>query len=528
LILFIHPPVAKPAEPPAGIARLSGLLVRRGIKHRILDANLEGLLHLVGCSERPPARHDAWTMRAFRRRDHNLALIKDPGSYHLIDRYKRTVRDLSRVLEVASSQYGTNVGLANYQHESLSPLRSGDLIFAAERHELNPFYLYFKARLTELMSEDRPLFIGFSLNYLSQALCAFAMIGFVKREFPGVAILLGGGLVTSWIKGTAWNNPFSGLVDHFVAGPGEYQLSSILGIEAPEEKSHTPDYRSLPLKDYLSPGFILPFSTSSGCYWNKCSFCPEKAEGNDYVPIPPGAVISDLSSLSEQMDPVLIHLLDSAIPPSLMEALSEKGPWVSWYGFARAGRHLTDLDFCKSLKRSGCVMLKLGLESGDQRVLDNMQKGIDLETVSRALKSLKKAGIGAYVYLIFGTPAETLAEARKTLEFTTRHHDCIDFLNLAIFNMPVLSAGAAVQTRRFYEGDLSLYTDFLHPKGWNRKEVRAFIENEFKRHPAVSAILKKDPPVFTSNHAPFFVMNFYRNSGSGLISLHDLTPPSSV
>jgi radical SAM superfamily enzyme YgiQ (UPF0313 family) len=343
-----------------------------------------------------------------------------------------------------------------------------------------------------------------------------------------VAILLGGGLVTSWIKGTAWNNPFSGLVDHFVAGPGECQLSSILGIEAPEEKSYTPDYRSLPLKDYFSPGLILPFSASSGCYWNKCSFCPEKAEGNAYVPIPPGAVISDINSLSEQTDPVLIHLLDSAITPSLMEALSEKGPGVSWYGFARVGRHLTDLDFCKSLKRSGCVMLKLGLESGDQRVLDNMRKGIDLETVSRALKTLRKAGIGAYVYLIFGTPAETLAGARKTLEFTTRHHDCIDFLNLAIFNMPVLSAGASVQTRRFYEGDLSLYTDFLHPKGWNRKEVRAFIENEFKRHPAVSAILKKDPPVFTSNHAPFFVMNSYRNSGSGLISLHDLTPPSSV
>jgi len=36
--------------------------------------------------------------------------------------------------------------------------------------------------------------------------------------------------------------------------------------------------------------------------------------------------------------------------------------------------------------------------------------------------------------------------------------------------------------------------------------VRRFLENEFKRHSAVSSILKKDPPVFTSNHAPFFLM----------------------
>ncbi len=527
MILFIHPPVAKPAEPPAGIARLSGLLVNRGIKHRVLDANLEGLLHLLGSSQRLPCSDDAWTRRAFRRRDHNLASIKDPSLYRLLDRYKRTVMDLSRVLEVASAPYRADVGPANYQHESLSPLRSGDLIFAAEWPELNPFYPYFEARLTDLMNDYRPRFIGFSLNYLSQALCAFAMIGFVKRQFPGVAILLGGGLVTSWVKG-AWNNPFSGLVDHFVAGPGEYQLSTILGIGEPEEKSYTPDYRALPRNSYLSPAFILPYSASSGCYWNKCSFCPEKAEGNVYVPISPGTVISDLNRLREQTAPVLIHLLDSAVSPSLMEALSEKGPGVPWYGFARISRRLTDLDFCMSLKRSGCVMLKLGLESGDQGVLDDMQKGIDLGTASTALKTLRKAGIAAYVYLIFGTPAETIAEARKTLEFTTRHHDCIDFLNLAIFNMPVLSAGAPVRIRRFYEGDLSLYTDFLHPKGWNRREVRGFLDNEFKRHPAVSAILKRDPPVFTSNHAPFFVMNSYRNSGKGLVSLHDLTPPSSV
>jgi hypothetical protein len=64
-----------------------------------------------------------------------------------------------------------------------------------------------------------------------------------------------------------------------------------------------------------------------------------------------------------------------------------------------------------------------------------------------------------------------------------------------------------LETRKFYEGDLSLYTDFAHPRGWDRKAVRTFLETEFKRHPAVSAILKREPPVFTSNHAPFFVVS---------------------
>jgi radical SAM superfamily enzyme YgiQ (UPF0313 family) len=160
-----------------------------------------------------------------------------------------------------------------------------------------------------------------------------------------------------------------------------------------------------------------------------------------------------------------------------------------------------------ALRQAGCVMLKLGIESGDQGVLDALQKGIIVETASIVLKNLKRAGIAAYVYLLFGTPAETEAGAKKTLEFTVKNSDSIDFLNLAIFNMPVCGENnPEIETQEFYEGDLSLYTDFIHPHGWDRKRVRMFLENEFKKHPAVSAILKNEPPVFTSNHAPFFVM----------------------
>ncbi|MDO8786166.1 MAG: radical SAM protein, partial [Syntrophales bacterium] len=120
--------------------------------------------------------------------------------------------------------------------------------------------------------------------------------------------------------------------------------------------------------------------------------------------------------------------------------------------------------------------------------------------------TLKKAGIATYVYLLFGTPSETFTEAGKTLEFTVRHSGEIDFLNLAIFNMPVCGPDTdKFKTSRFYEGDLSLYTDFTHPDGWDRKAVRQFLDNEFKRHKAVSAIIRNDPPIFTSNHAPFFV-----------------------
>jgi radical SAM superfamily enzyme YgiQ (UPF0313 family) len=218
-------------------------------------------------------------------------------------------------------------------------------------------------------------------------------------------------------------------------------------------------------------------------------------------------VTDDLLHLVHKHKPVLVHLLDNAISPALMKAISEHPPGAPWYGFARFTRHLTDLDFCFALKRSGCVMLKLGLESGDQAVLDSLQKGIDLEEASTVLKNLKKAGIATYVYILFGTPPEGQTEARRTLEFVVKHQDCIGFLNLALFNMPIDAPETQhIKTKLFYEGDLSLYANFDHPKGWSRLMIRQFLDKEFKRHPAIAPILRRDPPVFTSNHAPFFVM----------------------
>ena len=511
-MILIYPPVAKPCEPPAGIAKLSGALCHHRVNHRVLDANLEGVLSLL---ETPPASSDTWTRRAFRHLSRHLAFLKSWEAYHDDDRYRRAVKDLNRLIEMAAPSNRIHLGLANYEHEELSPARSTDLLRAAENPQDNPFYPYFRIRLKKLLEKEQPSLVGLSLNYLSQALSAFAIIGFLRQEFPGIKLVLGGGLVTSWIRRPRWQNPFKGLVEHLVAGPGEAPLLSLAGVK--ESNRHNEswfgnhhdglNYDFLPIKDYLAPGPILPYSSSSGCYWNRWSFCPEKAEGNPYVAIPAKEVTLDLLRLVDRWKPALIHLVDNAVSPSLMKAISEDPPGVPWYGFARITRHLTDPDFCSALRKSGCVMLKLGLESGDQMVLDSLQKGIHLEEASSALENLKRAGIATYLYLLFGTPPEGLIEARRTLEFVAKHSDSIGFLNLAIFNMPVYGPEARqVKTKTFYEGDLSLYTGFDHPRGWSRQSIRQFLDKEFKRHPAIAPILRRDPPAFTSNHAPLFIL----------------------
>jgi radical SAM superfamily enzyme YgiQ (UPF0313 family) len=308
-------------------------------------------------------------------------------------------------------------------------------------------------------------------------------------------------------------------VDDLVAGPGEDYLLSLVekvgrqnsSRSSAKEFSHNkalpcPDYLSFPWELYLSPGAIIPYSASTGCYWRRCRFCPETAEGNPYRSLPVEKVLSDLERLKKESNPVLIHFLDNAMSPSLLKALAGRRIGVPWYGFVRITENFTDPAFCRRLRAAGCVMLKLGLESGDQGVLDILEKGISLSIASRVLRNLKEAGIGTYVYLLFGTPAEDFASARRTREYVVANSPWIDFLNVAIFNMPVFAVAAAdLVTRSFSAGDLSLYTDFDHPRGWNRREVRRFVDGELKRDPVIAGILKRTPPVFTSNHAPFYL-----------------------
>ena len=502
-MILIYPPIVKPSEPPPGIARLAGACRAHGVPCRPVDANIEGILYLLGLEQSPA---DTWGKRAVRNLKRNLALLRNREACSTPDRYRRAVLDVNRVLETAARDNAARVGLGNYHHAHLSPVKSSDLLRAAEAPAENPFYPYFRERFSGLLEEDNPSLVGFSLNYLSQTLTAFAMIGYLRKEHPEVRIVLGGGLVTSWLRKPDWSDPFGGLVDHLIAGPGEVPLLGLNGVKVLSAERVVPAYDDLPLDRYLSPGPILPYSASSGCYWNKCAFCPERAEGNPYVKTPDRAVIEDLRGLAGKIRPSMIHITDNAISPSLMKALAKNPPGSLWYGFTRITADLADPDFCRTLKSSGCVMLKLGLESGDQGVLDAMQKGADLDTASRVLKAVKGAGIGTYVYLLFGTPSETEEEARRTLEFTAEHAAYIDFLNAAIFNLPANSdEGKGLETGEFYEGDLSLYSNFKHPRGWERKKVRAFLDREFKRHPAVSPIIRRDPPIFTSNHAPFFV-----------------------
>jgi len=499
-MLILHAPLTKPCEPPAALAYLAAALAAHHHACTICDMNIEGLQYILDSTTGPS---DTWSTRAFKHLDTNVATLQKLDSYHNFDRYGRAVADINRVLEIAGRSFNLQLSLANYQDNGRSPLNSADLQQAAAEYRENIFFAFFSHRLDELLQKEEHTHIGFSLSYLSQALCTFAMIGYLRAHHPEKTIILGGGLVTTWLSNPGWRNPFAALVHHFIAGQGEGPLLRLLGTT--QKPDHVPPcYTALRDNPYLAPGFILPYATSSGCFWKKCNFCPETSENNPYHQVSPTTTTSDLLRLTKATSPVLIHLLDNAISPSTLHALSEQPPGAPWYGFVRIDTLLSDLDFCRRLRASGCVMLKLGLESGDQNVLDSMNKGTDLQQAAKVLANLHAVGIASYVYLLFGTPSESRREAERTRSFVEDHHQAISFLNLAIFNLPICSnENTSLQASDFNSSDLSIYRSFSHPLGWNRAEIRRYLDTVFKRSPKIAEILRKDPPIFTSNHAPF-------------------------
>ncbi len=499
-MLLIYPPWGKACEPPAGVALLAGALKRHNIACTVIDANLEAQLWIARTRHHPP---DRWTRRAVSHLERNLADIRDPALYATMDRYRQRVMELNRAVS-SPLDPRFRLTLADYGDSLLSPVCSRDLLASARTFSENPFFPYFEACLAPGIEAARPSFIGISLCFLSQALTAFALAGWIRSRFSGVRIIMGGGLVTSWMSSPLWNDPFENLVDLMVRGNGEHALLELLGVRPDVGERYTPDFDFCDWGGYLAPGRILPLRTATGCYWSKCRFCPERAEGGRYRPERNQDILEDLAVLGTRYRPDHVHFVDDALSPSFLRAMAGQTFDFTWYGFVRFTRDLADPEFCAALYRSGCRMLKLGLESGDQTVLDRMGKGTDLGTAARVLGALRQANIATYVYLLFGTGFETASAAEKTLEFVVDHSREIGFLNTAIFNLPRFSEDAAsLETDDFYGGDLSLYLSFTHPLGWDRRKVRHFLERRFKKHPAIAPILRRDPPFFTSNHAMF-------------------------
>lgn len=98
-------------------------------------------------------------------------------------------------------------------------------------------------------------------------------------------------------------------------------------------------------------------------------------------------------------------------------ALEIKARRLDFAWFASACVNQVDKPLLRAFKEAGCWAILLGAESGVQKNLNAIRKGITLEQTRMAVKTAKDAGLKVFTPFIFGIPGETYEDALKTIEF---------------------------------------------------------------------------------------------------------------
>ncbi len=521
-VLLLQPPAIKPAGPPLGLAVLLGYLCRQGIEAHALDANVAAYRYLLQPEllvAMAPATANTSLRRAIKNIARSWTLLTSSAACHSFARYQSAVQHLNTALGVYRGMDGDErLTLGDYRHRGLSEFSLHNLQQLAAGEASTLFAAYFTEELLPAVAARKPRLIALSINYRHQLLPAFELAGMLRRALPGVKLVAGGGMLTSWRgeleKASDALPPF----DHLVFGPGEEALLRLAKeeiddffLEGSSCLSFEPDFSGLAPEDYLSPEPVLPVTASRGCYWKGCLFCPEAvAPTHPYRSCAPVQVPDLLLTLAHQWQVRHFHFTDNALPVPVLQSLAARRDelaGLSWYGFVRFEEALADFQLVDQLSAAGCRMLQLGLESGSQTVLDQLGKGTSVTTAAAVLSALHQAGIATYVYVMFGIPDETEEDRRATLRFLEEHADAIGYLNLAIMNLPHQSELAAgrnptVET----EGEKATRGLYLTgaAEQQRRRDARRFIQQELLASPAIRTIVNRTPPLFTSDHAFFF------------------------
>ena len=107
--------------------------------------------------------------------------------------------------------------------------------------------------------------------------------------------------------------------------------------------------------------------------------------------------------------------LDRAWTVELCQKIIDEKLDIVWSANTRADT--ADFELAKIMKKSGCGLVSMGIESGSQYMLDKMGKKITLEQIKTTVKAFRDVGIKIYGYFVLGLPWETRETAEQTIKF---------------------------------------------------------------------------------------------------------------
>lgn len=216
-----------------------------------------------------------------------------------------------------------------------------------------------------------------------------------------------------------------GKIDNIIYRKGKDIING--GIVPKKDRTFSypvPKHELFPINNYRLP--IIrhhPFTNilfSLGCP-NKCKFCPY---GGDTIPYTYRDVENTIEEMKyiKSLDIKEIRFMDYSVSINKVNLkklckrmIEEKFNFV-WHALSRVDE--VDKELLTLMKKSGCKTLLFGVESGDQKILNQYAKGITLEKIKETFKICKDLGIDTLAHFIIGLPGEDKASVRKTIEFS--------------------------------------------------------------------------------------------------------------
>jgi anaerobic magnesium-protoporphyrin IX monomethyl ester cyclase len=230
--------------------------------------------------------------------------------------------------------------------------------------------------------------------------------------------------------------------------------------------------------------------TARGCPY-KCKWCSHAVFGYSHRRRSPRDCADEVLHIAERYRPEQVWYADDVFTIShkwLYEyagELKQRGLRLPFETISRADRMMKD-EVLATLAEMGCYRIWIGSESGSQRILDAMQRGVKVEQVQWATQAAQRHGIEVGMFLMWGYDGETVEDIEATIEHVKRANPNIFFTTVAypIKNTPYFRA---VEDRVALEREWAQVTDrdymvqgrhsrryYRFADAWLRNEVAGF------------------------------------------------------
>jgi anaerobic magnesium-protoporphyrin IX monomethyl ester cyclase len=159
--------------------------------------------------------------------------------------------------------------------------------------------------------------------------------------------------------------------------------------------------------------------TARGCPY-QCEWCSHQVYGQTHRRRKPRFVADELEWLRKRYKPDMLWFADDVFTihhgwlQEWREQVTSRSLHIPFECISRADR-LTE-EVIRTLAELGCFRLWIGSESGSQRILDRMKRGVTVEQVQRATKLCRDYGIQTGMFLMWGYEGEEMEDIEATIE----------------------------------------------------------------------------------------------------------------